>query len=180
MGISKAGCRQKGAKAEIEVADLLQAWWSQLEPGCIFKRTPSSGGWASPDARRGFQTSGDLVTTAKRFPFTVECKRREISLRNFLAWRPSPVWGWWMQAQRQAKEQGGEPMLLLRVSRGPWMMLLRAEYVLGLPAATSNDVYNGGDVAYPDVVWPRARGARPVRLGRAEAIFAMEPDRFAL
>ena len=30
--------RRKGAKAELEVAELLRVWWDQYEPGVIFRR----------------------------------------------------------------------------------------------------------------------------------------------
>ena len=43
--------RQKGCVAEREVAALLERWWSQLEPGCRFVRTPSSGNPSVPDRR---------------------------------------------------------------------------------------------------------------------------------
>lgn len=121
--------RTKGANAEREVCALVEAWWSELEPGCVYKRTPSSGGWATPAARAGFKTSGDVVTTARRWPFTVEVKRRENwAWKNVLAGKPSPVWGWWRQALAQGAECGMEPMLWLRRSNEPWSVMVRREY----------------------------------------------------
>ena len=67
----------KGKVAEREVARLLSEWWGQLEPGAQFVRTPCSGGWSSREVRTGFRASGDIMTTAVRFSFTVESKRRE-------------------------------------------------------------------------------------------------------
>lgn len=118
--------RAKGAAAENEVARMLAEWWVQLEPGCVFKRTPQSGGWSRPDARAEFRTSGDLVTTAKHFPFVVEVKRRERFSDQYLQGRASPVWEWWRQAQRQAAEQGPEavPLLVFRRNREPWRALV--------------------------------------------------------
>ncbi len=118
--------RRKGSAAEREVAELLRAWWDSVEPGVIFKRTPGSGGWSSPDARAAFKTAGDLVTTAARFPWCVEVKRREgWSWATLRAGRASPVWGWWAQAGRQAAECGLEPMLLFRRSREPWSAMVK-------------------------------------------------------
>lgn len=117
--------RQKGAGAEREVAKLLEGWWASLEPGVRFVRVPLSGGWGTPALRPDFQASGDLATTARRFPWTVEVKRREgWSLKEFLAGRRSPVWGWWAQAERQAGECGKEPMLWFRANRQPWRVLV--------------------------------------------------------
>lgn len=151
--------RAKGAGAELEVAALLQEWWRQLEPEAIFKRCPASGGWASPEARAGFRASGDLVTTALRFPFVVEVKRREIGTdKNLAAGFRHPVWGWWVQAQRQAREQGegAVPLLVFRRSREQWRVLV------------PEDWWRGQDFALWMASrewrkrWPIARGLRPV------------------
>lgn len=121
--------RVKGASAEREVAVLLEAWWGQLEPGCKFKRTPVSGGWSSPDVRMAFQTAGDLVTTAKRFPWSVEVKRREgFDIENVRHGRRSPVWGWWEQTRKAAKEMGKEPMLWFRKNNSRWFLMLGPEW----------------------------------------------------
>jgi hypothetical protein len=126
-----ASGRPKGCAAEREVAGLLEGWWRQLEPGCRFVRTPSSGGWHGrngADIRAGFRASGDLMTTAEDFPFVVEVKRREgWSLERFTAGRPSPVWGWWDQACLQAAEQRSEPLLWIRHNREPWRIVMRED-----------------------------------------------------
>jgi len=144
----------KGKVAEREVARMLQAWWQRCDPAAQFVRTPQSGGWSTPDVRRGFRMSGDVMTTSETFPFTVESKRREAwSPRNFVLGRPCPVWGWWRQAGGQAVELGAEPMLWMRRNADPperfgeprkippWIVLVRAGLVeqLGLP--------------FPDFVW---------------------------
>jgi hypothetical protein len=120
------GSRGKGAGGENEVGRLLAGWWSQVEPGVTFKRTPASGGWASGHARGDFQTSGDLVTTAKAFPWCVEVKRREgWAWAGLLKGTRSPVWTWWVQAQVQANEAGLAPMLWFRRNREPWTVMVR-------------------------------------------------------
>jgi hypothetical protein len=121
--------RAKGKIAEREVAKMLEAWWGQLEPGCRFKSTPLSGGWSSPDVREAFKTSGDLVTTATRFPFAIEVKRRENwSWETLRAGKPSPVLGWWKQAARQAEEMKSQPLLVFRHNNEPWWAAGSSEY----------------------------------------------------
>jgi hypothetical protein len=115
------GSRRKGARAELDLAKKFEAWWQAVEPGCVFRRTPGSGGWSHGDARGEFQTGGDLVTTAKRFPWSVEAKARESwAWKNVLAGKPSPVWAWWAQSCRAAFEANREPILVFRHNREPW------------------------------------------------------------
>jgi hypothetical protein len=124
------GSRQKGSVAEREVAAMLQLWWLPVEASAQFCRTPSSGGWATPELRSGFGAAGDLMTTAKRFCFAVEVKRREgWVLNNILLGRASPVWKWWWQCQDAAREMKKEPMLWLRRSREPWYVMLSEQFV---------------------------------------------------
>lgn len=117
--------KAKGARAELEVAKLLEAWWAPFEPGS-FKRSPGSGGWAhGTSAQKEFGTAGDIITKAKSFPWSVEVKRREDwSFEVFRAGKPSPVWGWWEQACRQAKDSDKRPMLWFRQSRMDWHVLV--------------------------------------------------------
>lgn len=121
--------RAKGCRGELEVAKLVEAWWRQLEPECRFLRVPLSGGWSTPQVRGDTMTSGDLVTTARLFPWSVEIKHRNSwSEREFLAGRRSPVWGWWEQAIKQAEEMGKVPSLWFRRNRAPWRVLLPQVY----------------------------------------------------
>lgn len=146
--------RKKGSKAELVVAKLFHAWWSQLEPEVVFVRTPCSGGWGTPKVRAGFRTAGDLMTDSKRFPFTVEVKRREWDLTRFerLSLRgvvtKAPIWGWWAQAQRQAEEQGDTPLLVFRRSHQPWRLMLPAtrRHVLRLPGGWTATAPSGSRV----------------------------------
>jgi hypothetical protein len=123
--------RAKGAVAEREIAKLFEDWWQPVEPGCVFKRTPMSGGWASPEARGDFGTAGDLVTTARRFPFAVEVKRREgWNLERLWSGRPSPVWKWWAQARAAAAEmQHKTPLLLMRQSHMDWLAMVPLSFM---------------------------------------------------
>lgn len=132
------GSRPKGASGELEVCRLLEAWWRQLEPDCKFARTPGSGGWSTANNREAFGTAGDLVTTAKSFPFGVEIKRREgWTDRELLAGRKSPVWGWWKQCQKAAREMQKVPMLWFRRNHRKWLVMMPIRY------ATSGDLSVG-------------------------------------
>ncbi len=125
------GSRDKGSTAEREVAKLLETWWQQREPSARFVRVPLSGGWGTPQLRPDFKASGDLATNSDSFFFTVEVKRREGWVwKTLLALRPSPVWGWWRQAQVQAGECGREPMLWFRKSREDWHVMVRRAWAL--------------------------------------------------
>lgn len=116
--------RRKGNTAELEVAKLLQVWWRQHEPTAEFVRVPLSGGWATPKVRGEFRTSGDLMTTASTFPFTIEVKRREsFAWGNVLAGRRSPVWAWWEQAITQGVEAKLVPLLWARKKGEPWWVI---------------------------------------------------------
>lgn len=132
--------RRKGNRGELEVAKLLQAWWCQHEPDAEFVRVPLSGGWATSKVRGEFRASGDLMTTASTFPFTIEAKRREaFTWKNVLAGRRSPLWKWWEQAIEQGVEAKLEPLLWARKKGEPWRVVanLRVGHLLqelGAPA----------------------------------------------
>lgn len=117
--------------AEREVSALLQTWWRRAEPDCLFVRSPSSGGWQTPKAREGFQAGSDIMTTALRFPFGVEVKRREgWCWKNVTAGMPSPVWAWWRQSQMAAAEMHKQPMLWFRKNREQWRVMVPESNVL--------------------------------------------------
>lgn len=171
--------RSKGSAAEREVAKLLQGWWSVVDPQVEFARTPLSGGWQGTNTRgqkmRGeMRMSGDLMTTSTDFPYSVEVKRRESwSMAVLEAGRPSPVWAWWVQAQRAAKEMGLVPMLWIRQSNKPWFVLLPYEYAGHL------------NIQPPHVVWSRSKlagvdyGALPPAMFAATTLLATDPARHA-
>ena len=119
--------RDKGNKAELEVARLLQDWWRQLEPNALFVRTPLSGGWLA--GRDHFQARGDLMTKeAPLFPWLVEVKRRERwTLQNFEQGKRTAVWDWWWHACEDAKNAGREPMLWFRKNGQRWIILVPEE-----------------------------------------------------
>jgi hypothetical protein len=131
--------RVKGNKNERAVAALVQTWWRQLEPECEFVRTPLSGGWSTGNVRAHFAASGDLMTTATHWPYTMEVKAREgWSFKNVLDGKRTPAWGWWRQAQKAASEQKGVAMLWFKrkplsprpgTPAFPWLIWVPASYV---------------------------------------------------
>lgn len=130
---------EKGKNAEREVAAMLKAWWSPLEPDCEFVRTPMSGGWSHGVARETFAAAGDIMTTAKTFPFCVEVKRREswtlLGLQGRFPF--SPVWDWWMQCQRDAASIHKIPALVFRKNRQPWRLWLPVRSTYWMPHTVS-------------------------------------------
>lgn len=163
--------RAKGCRGEREVAKLIAEWWGSVEPGGEFVRTPSSGGWATPQLRGAFRAAGDLMTTAATWPFTVEVKYRENwKDGTLLAGMKSPVWGWWAQAVKAAEEEGRQPMLWLRRSREPWRVMLPKAALVG-------------PTRLPGVVWSRYPGkgrpsVEPI-LVAWEALRGLPPGAFA-
>lgn len=119
--------RAKGSKAELQVAKLLKDFWDPLEVA-EWKRVPLSGGWGgSSEARLGFKTAGDITTTAKRWPFSVEVKHRQNwNMENVLAGKKSPVWGWWEQARTQGAESDMKPLLFFRKNNQDWSLMFSA------------------------------------------------------
>ncbi len=128
--------QRKGQRAEREVAKICECWWRRLYKTAHFTRTPISGGWSIPDIRGHFRACGDIMTTSEKWPFTVEVKRRENwSVGRLFEGRASPVWKWWIQAQRQADEEGGVPMLWFKRNPErpgkqafPWCVMLPGDY----------------------------------------------------
>lgn len=138
--------REKGSRAEIEIAAKLQGWWGSLEPGTIFKRAPLSGGWGDADARGKFRAAGDLLCSSERWPFAVEVKRREgWTMSTLLLGRPSPVWGWWRQAVIAAEEMSAIPMLVFRKNREDWRMMIP---LFAIRRARANGSAFAGDDAW--------------------------------
>lgn len=145
--------RRKGAHAELQVVRQSEFWWrklpldQQVTPDgaqCQFVRTPQSGGWSTNRVRGSFRVAGDLSSTSDSWPFTVEVKRRESwSLSVFIMGgkRGSPVWGWWQQCVKSANEEGGVPMLWMRRSQQPWIVLLPETIAVPRLGVRRADIY---------------------------------------
>lgn len=92
--------------------------------------------------RGNYRVAGDISSTSTSWPFTVEVKRREAwSMTNLVAGRPSPVWEWWEQTVKAAREEDGIPMLWLRRSKMPWMVLLPEDIAAPVLSIASADIY---------------------------------------
>lgn len=182
--------RRKGSTAELEVAKLLQGWWQIHEPTAKFVRVPLSGGWSTAQVRGEFRASGDLMTTAATFPFTIEVKRREaFAWQNVFEGRRSPVWKWWEQAVAQGVESGLTPLLWARRKAEDWRVI--AEPEVGrllqdwhIPARQVKTVRTPG--RWSLVVFPaacllsvppgRVAEAIPILCGRAKVRPEVTPD----
>lgn len=172
--------RAKGRRGERQVLGLVHPWWMQVEP-CEFAVTPQSGGFSTRKVRGEFKIAGDLMTTARRWPFTVEVKWRERwSLARLADGKPSPVWGWWHQVQESAEQErdakqrgGGEPMLWFKKNRQPWMVMLRFDFVRGIAGMPA-----------PDIAWPSLPlgelgvGVQPV-VYLADELLGVHPEKLA-
>jgi len=164
------GSRQKGSVAEREVAKLCAVWWARIEPGCEFTKTPLSGGWSTPKLRGEFKVAGDLVTTATQWPFTVEVKRREgWAPANLERGRASPVWAWWLQAQKAALEEKRVPMLWLRRSREAWRVMVPQAFATMRLLGPSMTVWNVSALKALNI------GLHPICF-HAEAWLAHDPE----
>lgn len=162
------GSRNKGSRAEREVAALLAEWWRPHEPGVEFIKTPLSGGWSTPKLRGSFRASGDIMTTSQTFPFSVEVKRREnFSWDTLLAGKRSPVWEWWEQTTRAANEQMAVPMLWLRHSREPWRVVLPETFADAICSHVAARFWSRRDLSPPS--------AAPVAIVSARALLAVWP-----
>lgn len=181
--------RAKGKRGERAVAALLRAWWSQYEPEAQFASTPGSGGWSTAKMREEFRATGDICTTAQRFPFAIEAKFRQgWSLRNFEQGFASPVWGWWAQAVREAKEAKAEPMLWVRKNLEPvrdargrllkqdpqWIVLMRRMAMFTWNARRRGHL----NLTVPEYVWdPSPCDPEPVGYLH-RVLLAVPPDVF--
>lgn len=145
--------RQKGSRAELEVAELIKLWLRDEHPAAEVIRTPASGGhWA----RDALTSRGDLIIKQAPFPWCVEVKRREDwTLERFTNGRPSPALEWWGQACRDAAAAKLAPMLWARRSNADWLVLLpRKALALACPRAPMPDVVFGPRLWHPGAPEP--------------------------
>lgn len=99
--------KKKGSEFELQIAKELGKWWGEE-----FHRTPASGGlrWQKDN-----RILGDIVTPEEsKFPFVVECKKREGW--DFLQLLPNvgEINKWWKQvlADSERSEKNLRPMLV--------------------------------------------------------------------
>lgn len=99
---------------ERTVAKELGNWW-----GWVFRRTPSSGAWATMGHRMGHAGAsdfhGDIVAPPEaKFPFSVECKVYKCVELYLHHYGVSNIHGWWEQCLQDALHVHKWPMLVMR------------------------------------------------------------------
>ncbi len=123
--------KNKGARAEREVCELLHNWWTQdfhpSDDEVKFTRSPLSGGWGG---KREFGTAGDIICSDETFPFCIEVKHREsFSEDRLFAGKVSPAWKWISQCEQEAKLVGKIPLLFFRKNHMEWNVAIPEAYV---------------------------------------------------
>lgn len=115
--------RNKGSEYERKVAKSLSKWWG--EP---FQRTPMSGGlhWKNDN-----RVAGDIVTpNDSKFPFTIECKKRENWTIEQLIKETGDIEKWWGQVLNDCERSRMKPMLIFSKNFAPdYVMVLESDFV---------------------------------------------------
>lgn len=112
--------RSKGKGYERLVAKKLGEWWG--EP---FRSTPGSGAlhWEKDN-----RVAGDIVAPVdSKFPFTVECKKREGWYFDALINQTGEIPSWWQQSIDDGKRVDREPILIFSKNRAPNYVMLHWE-----------------------------------------------------
>lgn len=107
--------KNKGATFERKVAKILQEYWSQVSPGCSFRRTPGSGGWARSGGNLDkFGSAGDCVCDDTTFPWCLEMKHyASYDVEKLLNGKNATIMQWWDQADGETPE-GKSPLLIMK------------------------------------------------------------------
>ena len=130
--MTKINSRAKGSTFERAIATDLRAW---LGDGWTVTR-------AQTDRQAGQAKDGHagefVIEGPHPFPWTIECKAHaRFDLRQL--WRlpvDGPLSGWWMQTVRQARAVKREPLLVVKVTRGETLAVLRPGLELYGPTLT--------------------------------------------
>lgn len=105
MATSGKGSKTKGADYERKIAKKLSEWW-----GGTFSRVPASGGlhWGSDQ-----RVAGDIIPPPEaRFPFVIECKKREGWLIDHILLDNGQPRTWWEQVVTDARRVKLIPLLM--------------------------------------------------------------------
>lgn len=115
--------KNKGSEYERKIAKSLSGWWQ--EP---FQRTPASGGLQWQNDNR---VAGDIVTPEKsKFPFVVECKKRENWNIEQLIKDTGDIEKWWAQVTKDCTRTSLRPMLIFSKNFAPdYVMVLEQDFV---------------------------------------------------
>ena len=106
--------RQKGARAETAVRDLLRK-----STGFKWERVPGSGAY---DVNHGLK--GDIYIPNKSLVYTIEVKHYKDDVLNSNIFNPttSQLEKFWMQTVREAEQMGNIPLLVFKKDRGKWLI----------------------------------------------------------
>lgn len=153
--------RAKGKTYERLVAKELGGWWG--EP---FRSTPGSGAlhWEQ-DSR----VAGDIVAPVdSKFPFTVECKKREGWYFDGLINETGEIPSWWQQALEDAARVDREPLLVFSKNRAPSYVMMHWETFERL-GCTANIHFKTWLHTSPDKRYI-------VGIGRLDSMLELSPD----
>jgi len=127
--------KAKGSSNERVVAKMFEAWC-----GWKVKRTPQSGGWSTA----AFGVTGDLVCEDKRFPFHVECKKREDWQLDDLVTGvrvkdERSILEWWKQTIRTCPKNK-EPLLVFTRNNKAQLVMVRSFWFSDFRDPDANEV----------------------------------------
>ena len=105
----------KGSRAEYKVRDLLRE-----HTGLQWERCPASGALGAQ-----FKMKGDLYVPGKGNLYTVECKsyKEDHLSSKILTNTTSPLFDWWEQTDREAEQNGNEPLLVYKWDRSKFYIM---------------------------------------------------------
>lgn len=162
--------RTKGASNERALAKQFKEWWGEGE----WARTPSSGGWATPQHREGFRAVGDIMTTDRSFPFCIEAKKQEKwHLEQLLTNDKCIIWEWWQQA---VDETPGFMRPLLVIGRNhvkPIAILENKHTSYGMELLWTDKART-----FPHFLMPDRYGAKTLIMLSLKNFFEINPDYF--
>ncbi len=186
---TRKNSRTKGNSYELRIAKLFAEW-----SGEEVRRTPGSGGWSSSK----FGVTGDLVCANKRFPFHVECKKREgWTLDDLITGVRKPddanpwcsIEAWWRQCIEScpkgpvsvALTGGGllkEPLLVFTRNRQADLVMVRHAFSAVVFAYPATDINHGA--RYLRVTLSRCRDGRGwwPTIDNTEDVIIMRLDEF--
>jgi hypothetical protein len=122
--MAKKNSRDKGNRGERAAAQEFKGWW-----GTEFARTPSSGGFATPQFRADWNAAGDLVTPDTEFPFCLECKWVEDwTMEQMLRNDGCLIFKWWQQTLGECPPDK-LPLLVFKKNNQPFYCMINTEDV---------------------------------------------------
>ncbi|ACI91024.1 gp24.1 [Bacillus phage SPO1] len=131
----KINSKAKGAEYERRIAKYLGAWWGES-----FHRTPQSGGlnWGT-DSR----VAGDITTPVdSKFPFTVECKKREGWDLDQVIKGTGQVEKWWTQCIGDSERVELRPFLIFAKNFNPDYCMLKYDDFISLARKRKENNFN--------------------------------------